>query len=82
MEWEKIYKWTVNTLVRGIFGFAFLYGSYVVVKKMLWDGLTEGDLVKSIVGAVLTGIIVPIITMIFMFFFRKGAPTDTQPPTQ
>ena len=69
-------KYLVSQLQRFIIAILFLIGGYFFALKALFDGIAEGDFTRSILSALLTGILIPCTVLIIQFYFRKSSSAD------
>ena len=68
-------KW-FNAGTRFVVAILFLVGAFVLFTSMLFEGIEENDLMKSVVGALLSGALVPGIAIILQFYFRTSSPAE------
>ena len=66
----------LNAMHRFILAIVFTLFSFVIPLSVLIWGITEGDMVKAVVGAFLNGIIGAILKDIYQFYFRTSSQAE------
>jgi cell shape-determining protein MreD len=73
-------KWW-NSVSRWALGILFLIGAYTMFIRMLITGVEENEITKAVIGALLSGTLVPGIIMILQFYFRRASDAEKKDST-